>query len=122
MRIVGSILLSIILATSAAAQSSIPTLLLGEHAIGAPATTDSPFPGVSSVASNGRDFLIVTSKDNVYLGRMHALMLVDSAGHPTLPTSYAFNDFGDTDGVASNGRDFLVVWGGLGETSGVRVA
>jgi hypothetical protein len=121
MRIVGSILLSITLATSAAAQNSIPTLLLGEHAIGAPGTTDSPFPGISSVESNGTDFLIATSKDNSYT-RTHAMMLVDSSGHPILPRSYAFNSPGDTDGIASNGRDFLVVWGGLGATSGVRVA
>src|SRR5712692_5161433 len=110
MRILGSLLLGITLAASAAAQTPIPTILLGERAIGAPTTSDDPFPGVSAVASNGKDFLVATSKDNLFMGRSHALMLVDSAGHPTLATSDAFPfGAGDIDGVASNGRDFLVV-------------
>lgn len=116
-------LIGITLAVSATAQTPIPTLLQAERAIGVPATTDSQFPGSSSVAGNGKDFLVVTAEDLFYPGYSHALMLVDSAGRPLLVASDVFNlGAGNSDGVASNGHDFLVVSGGLGGTIGVRVS
>lgn len=116
-------IIGIALAVSATAQTPIPTLLQTERAVGVPATTDSRFPGSSSVAGNGNDFLVVTAEDLFSAGYSHALMLVDSAGHPLLVASDVFNlGAGNSDGVASNGHDFLVVSGGLGGTIGVRVS
>ncbi len=115
-------LLGIALAVSATAQTPIPTLLQPERAVGVPATTESPFPGASSVAGNGNDFLVVTAED-LFSGYSHALMLVDSAGRPLLVSSDVFDlGVGNRDGVASNGHDFFVVSGGLGATIGVRVS
>jgi hypothetical protein len=115
-------LISIALAVSATAQTPIPTLLQSERAVGIPATTESKFSGFSSVAGNGNDFLVVTAED-LFTGYSQALMLVDSAGHPLLVSSDAFNfGVGSIDGVASNGHDFLVVSGGLGATIGMRVS
>src|SRR5258706_4445075 len=113
-------LIGITLAVSATAQTPIPTFLQAERAIGVPATMDNRFPGSSSVAGNGKDFLVVTAED-LLSGYSHALMLVDSAGHPLLVSSDAFNfGAGNSDGVASNGHDFLVESGGLRGTIGVR--
>jgi hypothetical protein len=109
-------------ATAQTAQTAIPTLLQPERAIGVPSTTDHGFPGSSSVASNGKDFLVVTSEDRIYGGNAHALMLVDSDGRRLLASSGLFFSAGKNDGVASNGHDFLVVFGGLGGTTGVLVS
>jgi hypothetical protein len=115
-------LVAITLAVSATAQTPIPTLLQPERAIAVPATTDNPFPGNSAVASNGKDFLVVTAQDRFVGGSAHALMLVDSDGRRLSVASGLFFSAGLSDGVASNGHDFLVVFGGHGATTGVRVS
>jgi hypothetical protein len=115
-------LITITLAVSATAQTQIPTLLQPERAIAVPATTDNPFLGNSSVASNGKDFLVVTVQDRFVGGSAHAWMLVDSGGRPLSVASGLFFSDGLSDGVASNGRDFLFVSGGHGATIGVRVS
>ncbi|HXH39217.1 MAG TPA: hypothetical protein VNN08_11365 [Thermoanaerobaculia bacterium] len=124
MKILGFLpLIGIALAVSATAQTAIPTLLQPERAISIPETTDNPFPGNSSVAGNGKDFLIVTAQDHYAGGSTHALMLVDSDGRPLPPSSILFPfSLGLNDGVASNGHDFLAAFGGHGATTGVRVS
>ncbi len=119
----GSLLFALLVVTPLVAQTPIPTFLAQESAVGPPSETTSSALGVSSVAGNGKDFLVATSEDNFAAGYALWLMLVDEDGRPLLPVSYKFPyQVGSVPAVSSDGHDFLAVWGALGGTEGVRIA
>ena len=103
-----------------AAQSPIPTVLLPEQPVAEALVqpVGGGFP--TAIATDGTNFLIVSTGmiRTIPLGQY--AMLVDAQGEPLLKTSIRVGS-GFSAAVAWSGREYLVVTGGAGETIGTRI-
>ncbi|HEV8660710.1 MAG TPA: hypothetical protein VGS96_19055 [Thermoanaerobaculia bacterium] len=113
------LVLALLAAIPAAAQTPIPHLLLPERSVGEPPVATAHVFGFSAAASDGENFVVVSAVDRSLRGFQFFVSLVDGDGNSLLPVSHTFDDFGEVPDVASSGRSFLVVGGGLGGTTGM---
>jgi hypothetical protein len=98
----------------------IPSVIHPEEPVAEPATVLAGGGRFPRIASDGRNYLVVSSEYQFY-SYDHYIMLIDSAGRSLLPASITFQGIGEVADVASSGRNYLVVWGGHGGTSGALV-
>jgi hypothetical protein len=105
------LLVFLLVALPAAAQSSLPTLLLDEQPVAQPAVAPVGGGFPSAVATDGTNFLIVSTTVLKLMALGQVAMLVDSSGRPLLDTSVHLpSDGGDYTAIAVwNGRIYLVV-------------
>jgi hypothetical protein len=118
------LLVFLLVALPAAAQSSLPTLLLDEQPVAQPAVAPVGGGFPSAVATDGTNFLIVSTTVLKLMALGQMAMLVDSSGRPLLDTSVHLpSDGGDYTAIAVwNGRIYLVVMRSYeGRTYAVRI-
>lgn len=111
------VFLSLVLAAATHAQSIIPNGWSPERIVMPQATREGSDGRVPNIASDGQNFLVVSSRENLLWSVEQIAMLVGPDGSPILPFSYYFESaMGTHIGVASSGRRYLLAWGGGGET------
>lgn len=117
------LVLLLLLALPAAAQSPIPTLLLDEQPVGEPSirSIGGGFP--DAIATDGTNFLIVSTSVVKLYSYGQVAMLVDANAQPLLKRSIRLSGGGEYAAEAAwSGRVYLVVLGSyVGSVRGIRI-